>query len=332
MKQVKFWLMALFVAIFMVACGTTSEDAGQVADENQADQVEETDTIEMEEPENLYPLTMQDALGDEVTIEAKPERMVSLIPSITETIFALEQGEYVVGRTDWDNYPEEVNEIETVGGMDFDIEKVISLNPDLVLTHESGAHSTADGMEQLRQAGITVLVVNSAETIEEVYESINLVGQATASQSKADELIEKMRATMEEFEKKASEIPEEDRMKVWVEISPDLYTSGQGTFMHEMITILNATNAAEEQQGWVQFTEEEAVAFNADVIITTYGGYEEEHPSETIKQRSAWKDIPAVVNERIYDVDPDTVTRPGPRLAEGVEHLAAAIYPEVFGE
>ncbi|WP_088102275.1 ABC transporter substrate-binding protein [Halalkalibacter urbisdiaboli] len=325
MKQLKM-LAVILIMILMAACGATQENEETTVEKDQeqiADEVADSDT---------YPLTIEDALGEQVTIEAKPERIVSLIPSITETLYALGQGEFIVGRTNWDNYPEEVLEVESVGDMSFDVEKVLSLQPDLVLSHESGAHSSAEGLEQLRQAGITVLIINDAQKIDEVYESISTIGQATDSIEKAEDVIYEMKESIASIAEKASEIPEEERANVWIEVSPDLFTTGQGTFMDEMVTIINATNVAGSEQGWVQFSEEQVVALNPDVIITTYGGYEEEEPSVTIKQRDAWKDVSAVVNERIYDVDADMVTRSGPRLAKGVEQLAIAIYPEVFGE
>lgn len=99
--------------------------------------------------------------------------------------------------------------------------------------------------------------------------------------------------------------------------------------MHEMLEVINAVNAVGDQEGWIKFTEEEIVQLNPDVIITTYGFYVDK-PSEEVLKRAGWGEVPAVKNKQVFDVDNDTVTRPGPRLIDGVETLAKLIYPEVF--
>src|SRR5690606_15824502 len=132
-------------------------------------------------------------------------------------------------------------------------------------------------------------------------------------------------------EKAANEVTEKKR--VWVELSPapDIFTTGKGTFMHEMLETIQAINVAGDLEGWVKLTEEEIVQLDPDVIITTYGYYVDT-PSEDILKRAGWEEVPAIKNKQVFDVDNDTVTRPGPRLVEGVETLAEFIYPEVFSE
>ncbi|WP_216831678.1 ABC transporter substrate-binding protein [Alkalihalobacterium elongatum] len=327
MKKWYMWLVAaLLIVGLLTACGTENQEERQ-SDEAQTEETEEQTTGSGEAA--AFPITITDAFENEVTLEEEPEKIVTLIPSITETVFALDAGDKIVGRTDWCNFPEAVLEIETVGGMDFDVEKVISLQPDVVLAHASGAHSSADGLDQLRNSGIKVVIVNDAKQLEDVYKSIEMIGEVIGKTNEATNVIEDMQNKITELAAKAEEIPEEDRVNVWVEVSPDLYTPGKDTFLNELLQLLNATNVTGDQEGWPQFTEEDVVSINPDVIITTYGYYIE-NPSEEVKGRSAWKDVNAVANDRIYDVENDTVTRSGPRLAEGMEQLAKFIYPDVF--
>jgi iron complex transport system substrate-binding protein len=329
MKQFKFMLMALLMALLVVGCGQEQEaETGQGVDTD----VEVSEPTE-EQDELAYPLTITDALGEDVTIEAQPERIVTLIPSITETVFAVGAGDAVVGRSEWDNYPEEVLEIESIGGMEFDVEKVISLSPDLVLAHESGIASAGEGVNQIKNAGIPVIVVPNATAINDVYGTIGFIGQVTGHQEEAASIVAEMQADFAAIEEKASAISEEDRKRVWVEIgpAPEIYTTGSGTFMDEMLTLIHAENVAGDQEGWPMFTEEEAVAFNPDVILLTYGHYFE-GATEALKARAAWSDVPAVTNDEVYELVSDEVERPGPRLAKGVERIAKAVYPEVFGE
>ncbi|ADC51067.1 ferric ion ABC transpoter (ferric ion-binding protein) [Alkalihalophilus pseudofirmus OF4] len=324
-------LAALMLAFVLTACGETTdtEESTEPVDTEEAGEEENAES-ENEEAGD-FPRTVTDALGEEIVIEEKPEKIVSLIPSITETLFKIEQGEYVVGRTDWDNYPEEVLDIESVGDMNFDVERVLSLSPDLVLSHESNAHSSTEGLDQIRSAGIPVVVINDASSIDAVYEAITMIGEASGGDQEAASTIEEMKERFAAIEEKASEISEEEQVDVWVEVSDELYTAGSETFIDEMLTLIRANNIADTEQGWPQFTEEEVVTLNPQVIITTYGYYVE-NADEKIKERAAWQDVDAVKNERIYDVQSDEVTRSGPRLVKGVEELASVIYPEVFGE
>jgi iron complex transport system substrate-binding protein len=279
-----------------------------------------------EQAQAAFPVTVKDGLGEEVTIKSKPQKIVSLIPSNTEIAYALGLGDKIVGVSDFDNYPEDVKKKAKIGGMEFNVEKVISLKPDLVLAHASSVHSSKDGIQQLKDAGITVLVVNDAKSFADVYHSIELVGKATGTADKAQEIINNMKTKLEEIKEKAKQIKPQEQVKVWVEVSPppQIYTAGKGTFMDEMLQTISAKNVAGGLEGWPMVTEEKAVAYKPDVIITTYGG------AKQVLGRAAWKDVPAVKNKRVYDVNTDLVSRPGPRLVEGVEELAKVIYPEIF--
>jgi iron complex transport system substrate-binding protein len=324
LKKLSALILVLLLAISVITgCGNQ-----EAKEPEKAQQTESVDSNQGAEA-SAFPVTLTDADGNEITIEKKPERIVSLIPSNTEIAFALGLGEEVVGVTDFDNYPKEVETKEKIGGMEFNVEKIISLNPDLVLAHASTSQSAEPGLKQIRDAGITVLVVNNATSIEDVYQSIDLIAKATGTADEGEKLINDMKAKFAEIEEKASAIQEGEEAVVWVEVDPTLYTTGKGTFMDEMLTMIHAKNAAGDQEGWVQFTEEDAIKLNPDVIITTYGNYIE-NPVEQVLSRKAWVEVNAVKNKRVYDVDPDTVTRSGPRLADGVEELAKAIYPDIF--
>ena len=137
-----------------------------------------------------------------------------------------------------------------------------------------------------------------------------------------------MKEQIEQIKEKASKVTE--KKKVWVEISPqpDLYTAGQHTFIGEMLDLIGAENVA-AKEGWYSVNEEEVVKLNPDVIVTTYGYYVE-NAVEQVLSRDGWQEVTAVKNKAVYDVDSDMMTRPGPRLVNGVEELGKAIYPEIF--
>jgi iron complex transport system substrate-binding protein len=209
------------------------------------------------------------------------------------------------------------------------VEMILTLLPDVILVTDYHKQNHEDVLKQYEEAGITVIVIGSESSFTDVYETMELIGLATGKTAEAEDLIKDMKDRLAAVEEKAKEVT--DKKKVWVEVSPapDIFTTGTGTFMHEMLESIQAENAAGDQEGWVKLTEEEIVQLNPDVIITTYGYYVE-NPKDSVMARSGWAEVPAIKAGEVHDVESDTVTRPGPRLIEGVETLAKLIYPEIF--
>ncbi|MBP2242420.1 iron complex transport system substrate-binding protein [Cytobacillus eiseniae] len=324
MKKLYSVLFALFLAAgVLTGCGGNTEEPNENAN------TKDKETQQVKE-ESAFPVTIKDALDNEVIIDAKPEKIVSLIPSNTEIAFELGLGEQIVGVNDFDNYPAEAAEKEKVGGQEFNVEKVISLSPNLVLAHESTADAVEVGLQQLRDAGIAVVIVNDVENFDQVFETIIMIGMATGKKEEAERLAANMKEKLEAIIAKAADITTEERKKVFVEVSPapEIFAVGSDTFMNEMLHIIHADNVVTEA-GWMQLDSEAVIERNPDVIITTHGFYTED-PIGNVLGRDGWQDITAVKNKQVVDVDSDMVTRTGPRLVEGVEELAKAIYPEIF--
>jgi len=319
MKKYYSLFLAMVAAVMILGgCGDTQPEPKQedkAADEQQTD----------------FPVTVKDALGDEVVIDKKPEKIISLIPSNTEIVYALENGEAIVGVTDFDNYPEEAMSKEKIGGMEFNIEKMISLKPDLIFAHESTADTAAAGLQQLRDAGIDIVVVNDAQNFDGVYTSIEMIGEAIGETEKAAGLVDDMKTRFAELKKQAKAIKADQQKTVFVEVSPapEIYAAGKNTFIDEMLTLIGAKNAIGDMEGWPKVDQEAIVERNPDVVVTTYGYYSEK-PVEQVLGRQGWNNVKAVKDQQVFDVHSDLVTRSGPRLAEGAEELAKAIYPDVF--
>lgn len=312
------FLLSIF-SVLVIACGATEET-------NQ-----ETTTDQADTEVTSFPLEVTDATGKNVTLEEEPETIVSTIPSNTEILFALDLSERVIGVTENDNYPEDVADIEKVGDYNINVEKVISLDPDLVLAHESSANSSLEAFEQIEDADIPVYFVQDAQSIEATYESILEIGTVTGAIDNAEKLVEEMKDAFAEIEKIAKGIPEEDKKSVIFEVSPEpeIYTGGQGTFFHELIELIGAKNAAGDLEGWAQIDAEAIVDFNPDVIITLYGNYVED-AIDQVKARDGFNDITAIKEDAVYDLDEDTISRPGPRLVDGARNLGESVYPDYF--
>lgn len=322
-------LFALIIAMLLMI-GTIGCNASDQTSESNTDQETGQSNYENNAESNTFPVTITDGIGQTITLEKAPERIVSLIPSNTEIIYALGYGEKIIGVTDLDNYPEDVLNKEKVGGMELNLEKIISLNPDLVLANEWHKNGAVDVVAKLQEAGITVIVVKDATSLEEVYETIRLLGQVIGMNGKAEEVVATMNDRYAAIVEKAKGIKDSDKKSVWVEISPppELYTTGKGTFMHELIEAVGAVNVAGEQEGWPMLTEEQVVGSNPDVILLTYN-YVDKAVESTLT-RSGWEEVTAIKEKRVYLINGDTISRPGPRLMDALEEIAKKVYPDVY--
>ncbi|MFX0563168.1 ABC transporter substrate-binding protein [Bacillus pumilus] len=313
-KLTAIWLSLLLVMGVLAGCAGAETDHKAKSSQNN------------ETAAAAFPVSIKDAAGKTVEIKEQPKRIVSLIPSNTEVAYALGLGDKMVGRSDFDNYPKEVEKVEKIGGLEFNVEKVISLKPDLVLAYASQMGSK-DGFKQLEDAGIQVLTVNDATSFKDVYKSINMIGEATGVKEASTKLVDEMKTKLNDIKKQAEAISKDEQKTVFVEVSgaPEIYTTGTNTFMDEMLSVIHAKNAAGDQTGWVQMTEEAIIKRNPDVIVTIDGS-----SLADLKKRDGWNAIKAVKEKQVFQLNTDLASRPGPRLVEGVEALAKSIYPDTF--
>ncbi|MEK4228313.1 ABC transporter substrate-binding protein [Solibacillus sp. FSL H8-0538] len=314
----KFWqlgLSAILAVLMLVGCsGDTAEDSLQVEE-----------TSEIEDVAQAFPVTVTDAQGTDITIEQAPKKIISLIPSNTEILFSLGLDEQIIGVNDYDNFPEAVTEKERVGGIEFNLEQIIALQPDIVFAHESGLYVMGEGIAQLEAAGVKVFVVKDAVDFDETYETIEQIGLLTGKSQEATKIIADIKTKLTNIEEKVAGL-EAKSVFVVVGTDPDIYAAGTGTFIDEMLQIIGVKNAV-ETDGWPMYSSEQFVASNPNTIIVTY-----ENDIESINTNEAYAIMDAVKNGKVILVDGDTTSRQGPRLAEGVESIAKAVYPEAFGE
>ncbi|EUJ27692.1 Vitamin B12-binding protein precursor [Listeria grayi] len=261
-----------------------------------------------------------DAEGNKIQLKQKPKKIVSLIPSNTEILFALGLGKEVKGVTAYDDYPKAAQKITKVVSTEVDTEKIIAMKPDLVLGHESSLNFQKDAYKQLEEAKIPLFVVKDAQTLQSAEKTIEQIGQLTGTTDKAKAVVQRMEKQKASLQTKAAK--QKKQPTVWIEISNDLYTAGDNTFMNEMLDLAGGKNIV-TKKGYPKYNEEQVIKADPDVIITTYPNAKQE-----IAKRKAWKNIRAVKNARIYSLDANKLSRPGPRLVEGAEEIYQAIYPK----
>lgn len=259
-----------------------------------------------------------DAEGNKIQLKQKPKKIVSLIPSNTEILFALGLGKEVKGVTAYDDYPKAAQKITKVVSTEVDTEKIIAMKPDLVLGHESSLNFQKDAYKQLEEAKIPLFVVKDAQTLQSAEKTIEQIGQLTGTTDKAKAVVQRMEKQKASLQTKAAK--QKKQPTVWIEISNDLYTAGDNTFMNEMLDLAGGKNIV-TKKGYPKYNEEQIIKADPDVIITTYPNAKQE-----IAKRKAWKNIRAVKDGRIYSLDADELSRPGPRLIDGAEEIYQAIY------
>lgn len=316
------WLA--FVIVLLLGAGVMAGCAGQ-ADVASSPTPEAQETPEAPVPQSDFPVEITDYNGNVVTIEKKPETIVSLAPAVTEVLYALGAGDRVVGVTELCDYPPETAEVDKVG--DFEgpnVELVLEKNPDLVI---SGGYMHEEAMETLTDAGITVLPVE-AESFDNVYASIENIGKAVGASDAAAEMIEGMRSDVAEVQEQVADLPPV-RVFYMLSYGEEIWTGSAGTFIHDMIGYAGGLNiAAEADTPWTRYSMEALVEGNPEVIVCDV--YVD---PDAVKADPALQSVDAVVNDRVYPVsDTDVFTLGGPRLIQGLQELVGMLHPELRAE
>ncbi|GAF21682.1 LOW QUALITY PROTEIN: vitamin B12 ABC transporter, B12-binding component BtuF [Bacillus sp. JCM 19047] len=268
--------------------------------------------------------TVEDARGMELTFDVPPETIISILPSNTEIIFALGQGDKVIGVSDTDVYPEEVTEIEVVA--EYEIHMLNGcLNWTLILL--LGMTMVQMRWHSLNDVGLPAFAIDSAQTMADIFEDIQTIADVLAVPEEGERLIAEMKA---EFDEIAEAVADVEKRSVYFEISPspDIWTLGAGTFQHEMLEIAGLENVFSDVEGWTSISDEEVVERNPELIYTTVNYTDD--PLEDIRQRDGWSTIEAIQQDQLEQMPPDIMDRPGPRIAEATRVLAETAYPEAF--
>ena len=256
-------------------------------------------------------------------------RVVSLAPSLTEIVYALEKQEHLVGVTQHCNYPPSAKAKPKVGGLkNINLEVVLSLKPDLVLCTEDGNDLTQ--LKKLKELGLELDCFQPAN-LEEVLETILQIGELLSCPEKAKEIIQQLKAKQEEVEKRIKKTKPVPVLVVF-QHSP-LISAGPDTFANDLVKKAGGINLADDAPlPYPVYNQELVIKKSPQVIIDTAMSSDAQSRSQILKFWSHWKELPAVKNQRIYLLNPDLLTRPGPRLFAGLEQLAHLLHPEVFEE
>jgi iron complex transport system substrate-binding protein len=276
-----------------------------------------------------FPLSIADAAGRKVTIAKAPQRIVSLAPSTTEILFALGLGGKVVAVDNFSDYPADVTALPKIGDLKVNFEQVVAKSPDLVL---AAAITSPDAVKKLEDLKLTVVVVGSAtSTMDNIQSDITLVGKVSGTQAQAQQVIEGMRKKLDSLKAKAATARSKPRV-YWELDGTDPtkpFTVGPGGFVNDIITLAGGENTfAKSTTPYAQISSEQVVSANPDIIIMSDAAYGV--TVDALKARKGWNVVNAVKNNKVFPIDDNLVSRPGPRVVDGLEAAMRLIHPELF--
>lgn len=311
LKKVSALLLAMMMVFSLAACGSSdsAKEEGTTAE------------VAQQDGQTVYPYDAVDYLGTTYIIEKEPQKVVSVSPSMTELIYALGAQDKLVGRSDYCDYPEEAVSVESVGSMQTpDVEKIISLEPDLVIVTNMVDEQV---VSKLTDVDISVLTVADVQDLSQIYDMVSMVGAALNKNAEAAALVEEGKETITDVEGKVKDL---EAPSVYYVVSYGEYGDsipGGDTFIHGIITAAGGDNIGKDITGW-SINLEEIIEKDPDIIIipSYYDG--------AFQEADHYKDLTAVKEGRVYVIDTNMIDRQGARTAEAVKTLAEIFHPEAF--
>lgn len=268
-------------------------------------------------------VSLTDMFGREITLSQPVTRVVALSAAECEILCALGCEEALVGRGEYCDYPVSILDVPVVqSGANTNLEEILMLDPQVVIMSDMA--QSREQVEALEQNGVKV-VISNANSLQEVYASMELIGTLMGKQAEAQAMIADMQATFASLADRC----ENTGKTVYFEVSPlqwGLWAAGKNTFMDELASVCGLSNLFADVDGWGAVSEEQVLARDPDYIvtITMYFG-EGPTPVEEILSRPGWNSLKAVANGGVFQADADMISRPGPRLKEAALALAEFI-------
>ncbi|MFD2611067.1 ABC transporter substrate-binding protein [Paenibacillus gansuensis] len=326
------WLaMVLLFALALTACGTNgggNAAAGSNAETKQEGNAAGNNTAAGNAADNagdaktVYPLTLKDSTGTDVTFDKAPAKIATLVPSETEAVYAVGAGDRIVGVDDYSDYPEEAKTKPKLGDMNINLEAVVAAKPDVVFAHSSIQSKV---IEELRGLNVKVFA-SDPKSVDEVIAKIDTVGQILDLQAGAKQVTDQMKAEKQQVVDALKGTP---LKKVYMEFSPG-WTVGSGEYMDELVTLAGGDNVGKAKAGWYEIDPEAIIKANPEVILYAKDDeYLKNSIYDGIIKRPGFKEIGAVKNGQVFPLDNNMISRVGPRLTKVLLDMAKAIHPDL---
>lgn len=276
-----------------------------------------------------FPIKYKDDLGREIVIEKEVETIISLAPSITEIIYALGLEDKLAAVSSACDYPKEALKKEKIGRIDEpNIEKIVSLEPDLVITESV---TKIENLNQLTELGIKNIGFKP-ESIDDTINMIKDIAYLSSAEAVGEEITTEMKREEQRLKKLVAEkLKTNDRPRVFYEIwSEPLFTAGKGTFIDSLIYAAGGYNIGREAEGsWPTYSRESLIAADPEVYISSQHSSLKKLTTEELGQKKIFREVSAFKNKRLYLINQDLVNRPSARIIEAYKELITAIFPEL---
>lgn len=263
--------------------------------------------------------------GNTITIPTSTEKIISLSPSATEMLIDLGLGSKIIGVDTTFSQPKEVSPSTlSFDMMSPDIEKIISLSPDLVIASMLTTGGSGDPLSKIKDSGVCVTYIPSSENIDGIQEDLRFIAELTKTTEKANKIIEQMDAQIIIIQNLSSvESFTSKKILFVVGSTPTIYTCGNETYLNELIQIIGCENIFADQNGWLPVSTESIVIKNPDIIFTNEGYLED--PIAAMKNYSGLENVNAVKNDQIFYIDADSSSRPNERILLALHQMADAV-------
>ena len=260
-----------------------------------------------------FPVILEDSRGEAVSLGAAPRRIISLGPNMTEIIYALGRGDALAGRTDWCDYPAAAAQVPSVGSLqEPSVEAILALQPDLVI---ASTHAPLELMKLLEEAGVATAGFIGHETYQGVYDVILKTGRVLGAREEAETLVADMKKRAAGVSEAAARMTSRPRVYFVVGFAEGGdWTATGDTFIHQMITLAGGKNIAAQASGW-SYSLERLIQEDPDLILMNRG------MKEAFIKAPLYRELRAVKEDRVYEVDENIIVRQGPRLIDGLELL-----------
>ncbi len=340
MKKSKLLSLAIagILAVSMTACGNanSTSDGGEIT----TSEITEAETVVNETEVETEETTAEEAAdadsvidreGNLVEVPAEINTIISAAPSVTEILAGLGLADKIIAA---DMYSSDVEGIDpAVCTLDFynlNTEELVALAPDVIIINGISDNGDTDPYAELKAAGTNVVYIPSAVSIDGIKDDIAFLAAYTRTSDKGDELIGTIDSCISDISAKAANITEKKSVYFEISAAPYLYTTGSGTFLNEIIELVGAENIYGGEEGWISNSDETVIAANPDVILTSvaYEGYD----FNEITAREGWDVLTAVKNGEVYQVGANETSRASQHVVDGINEIASAIYPDVYGE
>jgi len=279
----------------------------------------------------VYPVTITDDIGRKVTIKTMPQRIVSMAPSNTEMLFALGLGDRIIGVTDYCDYPPEATQKPKVSGYTTpDVEKLVSIQPDLIIADAIHEKTVLPALEKL---GFTV-IIHSATSIDVILNEITRLGQVCGKENKAAELVGSMSTRLKAIQAKTGSLSDSQRLRgVYIIWFNPIWTMGGKTYCDDMIYAAGGLNIfSSDFEKSRQVSIESVVTRDPEVIVISGMAQSIGTIYTSVKTEMRLKSVKAIINDRVYKMsDSNLIERGSPRVIDGIDELCRMIHPEIFG-